>query len=681
VNGALDLLWLVPALPLLGVILNGAIALIAERPLLLAEASHGEGGHGHGDPHGTHASPPYRKLVAFLGPAVVAGAFVISLLSVLELAARAPHDRLFVQVLFPWIQAGGFSAPAALQLDPLSSVMILVVTGVGFLIHVYSVGYMSHEKAVARYFVYLNLFTFAMLVLVLGANYLLMFVGWEGVGLCSYLLIGYWYEKKSASDAGKKAFIVNRIGDFGFLIGMFLLFWTFGTLTYTEVFAKVPLLSADGTLTTGIATAITLLFFVGATGKSAQIPLYVWLPDAMEGPTPVSALIHAATMVTAGVYMVARTNVLYLMSPVSMAVVATVGAATAIFSATIGITQNDIKRVLAYSTVSQLGYMFLACGVGAFTAGIFHLMTHAFFKALLFLGSGSVIHALSGEQDMRKMGGLKKHLPITFTTMFIATLAIAGIPGLSGFFSKDEILWKAFSSPHGSVLLWAIGALAAGITAFYMFRLVFLTFFGASRMEPQVEKHVHESPYSMTVPLMLLAVLSVVGGWIGMPALIGDLFHLPNHFEAWLAPVFGHGAEGAAHGAEHAPVALEWGLMAASVAVALCGIGLAYALYRVRTDKPKAIAESVPGLYDWVYHKYYVDEIYDIFIVRRIVNGSVWLWQAFDAAFIDGAVNGIAATVRSAGDRLRRVQTGVVGGYAFSLLLGAVVIVGYFLAR
>jgi len=501
------------------------------------------------------------------------------------------------------------------------------------------------------------------------------------VGLCSYLLIGYWYEKKSASDAGKKAFIVNRIGDFGFLIGMFLLFWTFGTVTYTEVFAKVPLLTADGTLTTGIATAITLLFFVGATGKSAQIPLYVWLPDAMEGPTPVSALIHAATMVTAGVYMVARTNVLYLLSPVSMAVVATVGAATALFSATIGITQNDIKRVLAYSTVSQLGYMFLACGVGAFTAGIFHLMTHAFFKALLFLGSGSVIHALSGEQDMRRMGGLKKHLPITFTTMFVATLAIAGIPGLSGFFSKDEILWQAFSSPHGSTLLWAVGALAAGITAFYMFRLVFLTFFGASRMEPQVEKHVHESPFSMTVPLMILAVLPVVGGWVGMPALIGSVFHLPNHFEAWLAPVFGHGAEGAAHAGGHPPVALELGLMAASVAVALCGIGLAYFLYRVRTDKPKAIAESVPGLYDWVSHKYYVDEIYDIFIVRRIVNGSVWLWQAFDAAFIDGAVNGIASTVRGAGDRLRRVQTGVVGSYAFSLLLGAIVIVGYLLAR
>jgi NADH-quinone oxidoreductase subunit L len=674
VSGILDFLWLVPALPLLGVILNGAIALFSERPLLLAEAAHGGS---HGDAHGGHhAAPAYRKLVAFIGPAVVGAAFVVSLLSVMALAARAPHDRLFVQVLFPWIQAGSFSAPAALQLDPLSSVMILVVTGVGFLIHVYSAGYMSHEKAFARYFVYLNLFTFAMLILVLGSNYLVMFVGWEGVGLCSYLLIGYWYEKKSASDAGKKAFIVNRIGDFGFILGMFLLFWTFGTLDYTQVFAKIPLLSANGVLTTEIATAITLLFFIGATGKSAQIPLYVWLPDAMEGPTPVSALIHAATMVTAGVYMVARSNALYLLSPVSMAVVAVVGAATAIFSATIGITQNDIKRVLAYSTVSQLGYMFLACGVGAFTAGIFHLMTHAFFKALLFLGSGSVIHALSGEQDMRKMGSLKKHLPITFTTMFVATLAIAGIPGLSGFFSKDEILWKAFSSGHGHPALWAVGALAAGITAFYMFRLIFMTFFGASRMEPHVEKHVHESPFSMTVPLMLLAVLSVAGGWIGIPEVLGG----HNYFEEWLAPVFAHGAA-AAHGAAHHPVALEMGLMAGSVAVALCGIGLAYYLYRARTEKPKKIAEAVPGLYDAVYNKYYVDEIYDIFIVRRIVDGSVWLWRAFDAAFIDGIVNGVASLVRGSGDRLRRVQTGVVGNYAFSLLLGAVIIVGYFLAR
>jgi len=702
VNGILDFLWLVPALPLLGVILNGALALFAERPLLLREAglplpgghggghgtghgSHGSSSHGtsapshagHGESH--HETPAYRRLVSFIAPGVIGAAFVVALLCVLSLAARPAEGRTFVQILFPWIQAGSFLAPVGFQLDPLSAVMALVVTGVGFLIHVYSVGYMSHEPAFARYFVYLNLFMFAMLTLVLANNYLLMFVGWEGVGLCSYLLIGYWYEKQSAADAGKKAFIVNRIGDFGFILAVFLIFWTFGTVSYTEVFAKVPLLSHSGVLTTGLATAITLLLFLGATGKSAQIPLYIWLPDAMEGPTPVSALIHAATMVTAGVYMVARSSALFLLAPETMMVVAVIGAATAIFSATIGICQTDIKRVLAYSTVSQLGYMFLACGVGAFTAGIFHLMTHAFFKALLFLGSGSVIHALSGEQDMRKMGGLRKYIPITFITMFVATLAIAGIPGLSGFFSKDEILWQSFSSPHGSPVLWVIAAVAAGITAFYMFRLVFLTFYGESRMDPDVEKHVHESPWTMTLPLSILAVLSLAGGWVGIPAVLGG----SNPFEHWLAPVFhpvaagAHGAEGAAH---H-PAALELGLMALSVAVALCGIGLAYFLYRVRTGKPEEIARKWPTLYDVVLHKYYVDEIYEWAVVRRVVNVSVWLWEMFDALFIDGIVNGVADLARAAGDRVRRLQGGVVGGYAFSLLAGAVLLVGYILYR
>ena len=663
VNGILDYLWLVPALPLLGVVLNGAIALFAERPLLLKEAGSHSGGH-----------PAYRKLVAFIAPAVVGAAFVVALLCVLSLASRPADGRTFVQILFPWIQAGSLLVPAALQLDPLSSVMALVVTGVGFLIHVYSVGYMSHERAFARYFVYLNLFMFAMLTLVLANNYLLMFVGWEGVGLCSYLLIGFWYEKQSASDAGKKAFIANRIGDFGVLLAMFLVFWTFGSLSYTEVFAKVPLLRESGVLTTGLATAITLLLFLGATGKSAQIPLYVWLPDAMEGPTPVSALIHAATMVTAGVYMVARSSALFLLAPDTMMVVAVIGAVTAIFSATIGICQTDIKRVLAYSTVSQLGYMFLACGVGAFTAAIFHLMTHAFFKALLFLGSGSVIHALSGEQDMRKMGGLRKYVPVTFATMFAATLAIAGIPGLSGFFSKDEILWQAFSSSHGSPVLWVIAALAAGITAFYMFRLVFLTFFGKSRMDPEVEKHAHESPWTMTAPLVILAVLSVAGGWVGIPAVLGG----SNLFEHWLAPVF-HPV--AAEGAMHHPAALEIGLMALSVAIALCGIGLAYFLYRVRTGKPAEIASRWPTLYDVVYHKYYIDEFYEWAVIRRVVTLSNGLWQMFDALFIDGIVNGAADLVRAAGDRVRRLQGGVVGGYAFSLLAGAVLLVGYILYR
>ena len=709
VNGILDYLWLVPALPLLGVVLNGLLALFAERPLLLKEAglplpgghghgddpSHGHGtaahgaahGGGHGDAHGHRRTPAYRMLVSFIAPGVILASFAVALLCVLSLASRPAEGRTFVQVLFPWIQAGSFLAPVGFQLDPLSSVMALVVTGVGFLIHVYSVGYMSHERAFARYFVYLNLFMFAMLTLVLANNYLLMFVGWEGVGLCSYLLIGFWYEKQSAADAGKKAFVVNRIGDFGFLLAMFLIFWTFGSLTYTEVFAKVPALSHGGVLTTGLATAITLLMFVGATGKSAQIPLYVWLPDAMEGPTPVSALIHAATMVTAGVYMVARSSGLFLLAPDTMMVVAVVGAATAIFSATIGICQTDIKRVLAYSTVSQLGYMFLACGVGAFTAGIFHLMTHAFFKALLFLGSGSVIHALSGEQDMSKMGGLRKYIPITFLTMFVATLAIAGIPGLSGFFSKDEILWQSFSSAHGSPVLWVVAAAAAGITAFYMFRLVFLTFFGESRMDPEVEKRVHESPWTMTLPLSILAVLSVVGGWIGIPAVLGG----SNRFEHWLAPVFHQaasgahgaaaaGAHGEAAGAHHSAV-LEIGLMALSVGIALCGIALAYFLYRVRTGKPEEIARKWPTLYDVVFHKYYIDEIYEWAFVRRAVNGSVWLWEMFDARFIDGIVNGVADLVRSAGDRMRRLQGGVVGGYAFSLLAGAVLLVGYILYR
>ncbi|MEW6720715.1 MAG: NADH-quinone oxidoreductase subunit L [Thermodesulfobacteriota bacterium] len=680
VSGALGYLWLVPALPLLGVALNGALALFAERPILLSEGERAA------HPHGEHPppAPAYRRAVALLAPGVVGASFVTAVLCVLSLAARPSGERLFVQELFPWIEAGAFRAPVAFQLDPLSSVMILVVTGVGFLIHVYSVGYMSHERAFARYFVYLNLFMFAMLLLVLADNFLLMFVGWEGVGLCSYLLIGFWYEKQSAADAGKKAFVVNRIGDFGFLLAMFLIFWTFGSLTYGDVFSRAPALSADGTLTAGLATAITLLMFLGATGKSAQIPLYVWLPDAMEGPTPVSALIHAATMVTAGVYMIARSSALFLLAPDTLMVVAVVGAATAIFSATIGICQTDIKRVLAYSTVSQLGYMFLACGVGAFTAGIFHLTTHAFFKALLFLGSGSVIHALSGEQDLRRMGGLKGRIPVTFLTMLVATLAIAGIPGLSGFFSKDEILWQSFSSPMGGAALWAVAAAAAGITAFYMFRLVFLAFYGDSRMDPKVEKHVHESPPSMTVPLMILALLSVTGGWIGIPAVLGGAVGVPNLFEHWLAPVFHGGAPAAAHGAgeaAHHSAALEIGLMALSVGIALGGIALAYRLYRARPEKPAEIARRWPVLYDAVRNKYYVDEIYEWAVVRRVVAGAEWLWSAFDAHFIDGIVNGLGNLVRDAGGRVRRLQAGIVGGYALSLLAGAVLLVGYILYR
>src|SRR4030066_1979253 len=497
--------WLIPLLPTLAAIINGLF----------------------GRKYMRHHYSEY------IATGAVMTSFLISLIIFFEVVSGSKLNVNY----WDWIVSGDLHVSFGFLIDPLTAIMLLVVTGISSLVHLYSIGYMHDDDGYYRFFTYLSMFTVSMLILIMGNNYLLMFFGWEGVGLCSYLLIGFWFEKKSAGDAAKKAFVTNRVGDLGFVLGLFLLISQLGTLDYAQVFQLAPT-----HLTTGVVTAITLLLFVGATAKSAQIPFTTWLPDAMEGPTPVSALIHAATMVTAGVYMVARSAPIYAHAPNAMATVAVVGAATAIFAATIGLVQNDIKRVLAYSTVSQLGYMFLACGVGAFTAGIFHLTTHAFFKALLFLGSGSVIHALSGEQDMQKMGSLKKRLPVTFTTMFIATLAISGIPGLSGFFSKDEILWKSFSSGHGHVGLWLVGTAAAGITAFYMFRLVFLTFFGPSRMAPEVEKHVHESPYSMTVPLMLLAVLSVAGGWIGIPEALGG----HNDFEAWLSPVFGRAAAGAA---------------------------------------------------------------------------------------------------------------------------------------
>src|SRR6059036_3478974 len=454
-----------------------------------------------------------------------------------------------------------FHADAGFLLDPLSAIWLLFVTGVGMLIHIYSTGYMAHEGGYYRFFGYLNLFMFSMLILVLGNNYAVLFVGWEGVGLCSYLLIGFYFHRKSASDAANKAFIVNRIGDAGFLLGMFTIAWYFGTFRFTEITE----LGRSGHFSIGdpIITTAALLLFVGATGKSAQIPLYIWLPDAMEGPTPVSALIHAATMVTAGVYMVARSNALFVLAPTSMKTVAIVGALTAIFAASIGLVQNDIKRVLAYSTVSQLGYMFLALGVGAFGAGIFHLYTHAFFKALLFLGSGSVIHALHHEQDMRRMGALKNRIPTTFKTMFIATLAIAGAPPLAGFFSKDEILWKAFSSSQGHVLLWLIGAAVAGMTAFYMFRLLFMTFYGESRVDHHTAEHIHESPKSMTVPLIILAIGSLFAGYIGMPAWLGT-----NRFEHFLEPVFEPLPIPAGPPLEYSHAA-EIGMAAVSVAIAL----------------------------------------------------------------------------------------------------------------
>jgi NADH-quinone oxidoreductase subunit L len=654
---SLELLWLVPALPLLGAILNGI---------------------------GAGKLP--RKLVSLIGVGSVGGALAIAIGCFQGLLALPAEERIFVQTLFSWIDSGDLSVAARLGLDPLSAVMMLVVTGVGFLIHVYSTGYMGHEKAYGRYFSYLNLFTFCMLVLVLADNFLLMFFGWEGVGLCSYLLIGFWYQKPSAAEAGKKAFIVNRIGDWGFLIGIFLIFVTFGTLDFGRVFAEAPDRLALGG---GLATAIALFLFVGATGKSAQIPLYTWLPDAMEGPTPVSALIHAATMVTAGVYMIARCHVLYALAPTALLVVAIVGAATALFAATIGLVQKDIKRVLAYSTVSQLGYMFLAMGVSAFAAGIFHLMTHAFFKALLFLGAGSVIHALSGEQDMDRMGGLKRHLPRTHLTMLIATLAIAGVFPFAGFFSKDEILWKAFS--NGGPILWAAGVIGAFLTAFYMFRLYFMTFHGEERLTHEAKHHLHESPNSMTIPLMILAVLSVIGGFVQIPLVQGG-----QRLDAFLEPVFAdlarvgtgaaHGVAAAAgHGAEAAHAAhdpgLEIALMVISLGIALVGIFVAHRFYVKDPQAPLRLAERARRWYELLWHKYWVDEIYDARIVQPIVRLSNKLWKDVDAAVVDGAVNGVAKKVEQGAGWLRLAQTGYVQLYALILVMGTVVVFGYLALR
>ena len=556
-----------------------------------------------------------------------------------------------------------FQADAGFLLDPLSSIWLLFVTGVGMLIHIYSTGYMAHEGGYYRFFGYLNLFMFSMLTLILGNNYAVMFVGWEGVGLCSYLLIGFYFHRKSASDAANKAFIVNRIGDAGFLLGMFTIAWYFGSLRFTDV----NLLARSGHFQIGdpIITAATLCLFVGACGKSAQLPLYVWLPDAMEGPTPVSALIHAATMVTAGVYMVARSNALFVLAPTSMKTVAIIGALTAVFAASIGLVQNDIKRVLAYSTVSQLGYMFLALGVGAFAAGVFHVFTHAFFKALLFLGSGSVIHAMSGEQDMRNMGDLHRRTPVTHWTMFIATLAIAGIFPFAGFFSKDEILWQAWSSENGAyVWLWLIGVVTAFMTAFYMFRLMFLTFHGRPRMSHEVEHHIHESPKSMTVPLIILAICSVFAGWLGVPrSLMGS-----NRFEKFLEPVFAKEAQvleaerpaqlAAGAKAEEHTNPTEYVLMALSLGLAFAGWGLAWKVYR-HADKGyvEPLAATVPPVYNTVLNKYYVDEGYDyLFTGRRklgpvrlgamgLGEGSSW----FDSHIIDGTVNGAGWSTRLSG--------------------------------
>ena len=594
--------------------------------------------------------------------------FLVALEAVREFFTLSPNQIPWIKDYFTWITAGGFQADFALQVDQLTVVMLLVVTGVGWLIHIYSTGYMHDDPGYRRFFSYLNLFMFFMLVLILAANYLLMFVGWEGVGLCSYLLIGFFFLKQSATNAGNKAFWVNRIGDFGFLLGLFLIFRTFGSLDFSIVLPRAAGMAADPAGQIGTLTTIALLLFVGAAGKSAQLPLYVWLPDAMEGPTPVSALIHAATMVTAGVYMVVRSHAIFLNAPVAMQWVGMIGCATALFAATIGLVQTDIKKVLAYSTVSQLGYMFLACGVGAFGAGIFHLMTHAFFKGLLFLAAGSVIHAMGGVQDMRKMGGLRKKIPVTFWTMFMATLAIAGAPGFSGFFSKDEILNEA---QRVSPVLWGLGVLTAGLTAFYMFRLLFLTFFGAPRYDEH-HVHVHESPKNMTIPLIVLAVLSVCGGWMAAPQLLGGV----NHFQQFLAPVLATGAQPAAAAAESSGGGGEilQALLGAPVIAGLLGFFLAWWFYIKSPEAPKKLADSLSPVYKLFFGKYFIDELYAAVIVRPLVWFSdKVLWHAVDERAIDGTVNGVAFVSRETGDRVRRATTGNIRSYATWIVLGVLV--------
>jgi NADH-quinone oxidoreductase subunit L len=709
-------LYWIPLFPLLGFLFNFTIGV-----RILGRSAHG-GGHGEGG----HAAP--SPVVGIVACASVALSFLVSVMAVVQSQAVPGHT--LVETLWQWIPGGAAETAAgavpfrvdwAYLVDPLSSVMLLVVTFVGFLIHLYSIGYMSHDPGYARYMSYLNLFMFAMLTLVLGANYLVLFVGWEGVGLCSYLLIGFWFDRQSAADAGKKAFIVNRIGDAGFALGMFLIFFTFGSLDFRTVMAaaaEMPVEHAWG----GTLTVIGLLLFVGACGKSAQIPLYVWLPDAMEGPTPVSALIHAATMVTAGVYMVARSATIYSHAEKAMMAVAFVGAATAILAASIGLVQNDIKRVLAYSTVSQLGYMFLACGVGAFAAGIFHLMTHAFFKALLFLGSGSVIHAMSGEQDMRRMGGLKDKLPWTHKTMLVGCLAISGVPLLAGFFSKDEILWSAFKVGGYGRWVWLMGFAVAAITAFYMFRLYHMTFSGTFRGTPEQEHHVHESPTSMVLPLQVLALGSIVAGFLGVPAILGHLVGFPNWFEHFLEPVF----EDAHHTLPEVFTAaapgqgMEWALMAASVAIAFAGIGMAWSFYKAHPEIPERLAGSMAGVHRLLLNKYYVDELYGKLFVRGLalgggttlhamdryvvdggdgevraglgVNGVAWATRNvvagssnfFDRWFVDGAVNVTAGVLDNLSYVFRSVQNGLVQSYALAMLIGVffmITYIGYFVMR
>jgi NADH-quinone oxidoreductase subunit L len=659
--------WIV-FLPLLGAIVNGVLGAKIQK-------SFGKGA------------------IALLACAPVVIAFGLSLYAFFVLKALEPEKRFLIDNLYRWIDLGSLQVDMAFLIDPLSAVMILVVTGIGGLIHIYATGYMHDDNAFWRFFAYLNLFTAAMLTLVLGDSLLLLFVGWEGVGLCSYALIGFWYTDHNNARAGNKAFIVNRVGDFGFVLGMFLLFWSFdaqghGTLTFREMVQWAPTIKDSLLWGWPVITLATLFLFVGATGKSAQIPLFVWLPDAMAGPTPVSALIHAATMVTAGVYMTARMNVFFSMAPTTLHVIAVIGVATALVAASIALTQYDIKKVLAYSTVSQLGYMFIGIGVGGYAAAVFHLMTHAFFKACLFLGAGSVIHAMHHEQDMRKMGGLKAWMPVTFITFFISVLAIAGFPPFAGFFSKDEILWLAASNDHW--IIWFFAVCGAGLSAFYMFRQLFMTFYGTSRADHHTQEHLHESPQVMTIPLIILAVGAVFAGFVGLPGVLGG-----SQFAHWLEPVI-H-----AHEEAHASGALEWGLMAVSVSVASLGVFLAYLMYRRESLSPAIFANLAGGsLYRLFDHKWYFDEIYQVvfvngtlliarlgslfdqYIIDGIVNGAAaltrfvsWLNGLFDQYIIDGMVNLIANVTFGIGNKLRRVQTGNINSYLYGILIAVVLLI------
>lgn len=603
-----------------------------------------------------------KKLPHSVAAWIACGSVLLSFLTAvyifLFLQQLPAENRTISVIWFNWISAGSFSSSISFLIDPLSSIFLLIITGVGFLIHLYSVGYMHHDEGVNRFFSYLNLFVFFMLLLVMGANYLVMFIGWEGVGLCSFLLIGFWFKNQEYNKAANKAFIMNRIGDLGMLLGIILIFMNTGSIQYLEVFSKAT------SIDSGVITTITILLFIGAMGKSAQIPLYTWLPDAMAGPTPVSALIHAATMVTAGVYMIARNNLLYALSPATLEFVMIIGLATALFAATIALTQNDIKKVLAYSTVSQLGLMFLALGLGAFTSGIFHMATHAFFKALLFLGAGSVIHALGNEQDIRKMGGLKKYLPVTFFTFLIGVVAIAGIPPFAGFFSKDEILAGAFAQ---NKIVWGIAVIASLMTAFYMFRLFFLTFYGKERASEHAMSHIHESPKSMTIPLMVLAVLSAVGGFMGLPEIFGgEGSHWLNEY---LSPVFAASAEHL-HAHEHLSHATEYILMGTIVGFTIILIIIAYTMYVSKNQVPVADAE-VSGLQKTLYNKYYIDELYDAIVVRPLYWLSGILDTVIEKLGIDKIVNGVGESVVVGSKGARFLQPGSIGYYIFAMVLGA----------